>query len=78
MESLTLKCDNYFQKKKKRNNNNNNNNNKNNNRKATHSLVPTPLAFNDICVSSISPKTNLETNFLNIENRNFEYVSFSK
>ena len=73
MESLTLKCDNYFQKKKKRNNNNNNNN-----RKATHSLVPTPLAFNDICVSSISPKTNLETNFLNIENRNFEYVTFSK
>ena len=72
MESLTLKCDNYFQKKKKRNNNNNNN------RKATHSLVPTPLAFNDICVSSISPKTNLETNFLNIENRNFEYVTFSK
>ena len=70
MESLTLKCDNYFQKKKKRNNNNN--------RKATHSLVPTPLAFNDICVSSISPKTNLETNFLNIENRNFEYVTFSK
>ena len=74
MESLTLKCDNYFQKKKKRNNNNNNNNN----RKATHSLVPTPLAFNDICVSSISPKTNLETNFLNIENRNFEYVTCSK
>ena len=74
MESLTLKCDNYFQKKKKRNNNNNNNNN----RKATHSLVPTPLAFNDFCVSSISPKTNLETNFLNIENRNFEYVTFSK
>ena len=73
MESLTLKCDNYFQKKKKRNNNNNNNN-----RKATHSLVSTPLAFNDICVSSISPKTNLETNFLNIENRNFEYVTFSK
>ena len=44
MESLTLKCDNYFQKKKKRNNNNNNNN-----RKATHSLVP--MAFNDICMS---------------------------
>ena len=45
-----------------------------NNRKATHSFAPRPLIFklqqevwkfNDICVSWSSPKTDLETNFLN-------------
>ena len=35
------------------------------------------LKFNDICVSWSSPKTELETNFLNLENR-FEKVSFSQ
>ena len=32
----------------------------------------------DIFVSWGSPKTDLEKNFLNFENRSFEYVSFSK
>ena len=58
-----------------------------NNRKATHSFAPRLLIFkleqaflkfNDICVSRSSPKTNLETNFLNLENRSFENVSFSQ
>ena len=58
-----------------------------NNRKVTHSFAPRPLIsklqqkvlkFNDICVSWSSPKTDLETNFLNLENRNFENVSFSQ
>ena len=30
------------------------------------------------CMSWSSPKTDLETNFLNLENRNFEYVTFSQ
>ena len=34
------------------------------------------LKFNDICVSWSSPKTDLVTNFLNLENRSFENVSF--
>ena len=58
-----------------------------NNRKATHSFAPRPLIFklqqevlkfNDICVSWSSPKTDLVTNFLNLENRSFENVSFSQ
>ena len=54
-----------------------------NNRKATHSLAPRPLIFklqekvlkfNDI---SVSWKTDMVTNFLNLKNRCFENVSFS-
>ena len=72
MDSLTLKH-NYFQNE--------------NNRKATHSFAPRPLIFklqqevlkfNDICVSLNSPKTDLVINFLNLENRSFENVSFSQ
>ena len=33
------------------------------------------LKFNDIFVSWSSPKTDLETNFLNPENRSFENVA---
>ena len=33
------------------------------------------LKFNDICVSKSSPKTDLETNFLNLENRSFDRVA---
>ena len=53
----------------------------------THSFVPRPLIFklqqvvlnfDDICVSWSSPKTDLETSFLNLENRSFENVSFSQ
>ena len=45
--------------------------------KAKHSFVPRPLIFklqqevlkfNDICVGWSSPKTDLVTNFLNLEN----------
>ena len=38
------------------------------------------LKFNDICVSwnDSTPKTDLETNFLNLENQSFENVSFSQ
>ena len=51
-----------------------------------HSFATRPLAFklqqeflkfNDICVSWSSPKTDLATNFLNLEHRSFENVSFS-
>ena len=35
------------------------------------------LKFNDIWVSWGSPKTNLQTNFLNLKNWSFENVSFS-
>ena len=56
-----------------------------NNWKATHSIASRPLIFklqqvlkfNNICVSYSSPKTDLVTNFLDLENRNFENVSFS-
>ena len=70
MYSLTVKRHNTFQKY--------------NNRKATDSFAPRTmifksqqelLNFNDTCMSS--PKTELETNFLNLENRNFENVRFS-
>ena len=73
IDSLTLKSHNYFQNK--------------NNRKATHSFAPRPLIFkfqqeilkfNDTCVSWTSPKTDLETNFLNLENQSFENVSVSQ
>ena len=36
------------------------------------------LKLNSICVSWNSPKTDPETNFLNLENRYFENVSFSQ
>ena len=57
-----------------------------NDRKATHVFAPRLLIFklqqevlklNDICVSSSSPKTDLEKNFLNLENWSFENVRFS-
>ena len=73
MDYLTLKRHNSFQNK--------------NNRKAKHSFAPRPLifnlqqevsTFNDICVSWSSPKTDLETNLLNLEYRSFEYATFSQ
>ena len=57
------------------------------NRKVRNSFAPRPLifkfqqevlTFNDFCVSWSSPKTDLETNFLNLENRSFENISFLK
>ena len=63
MDSLTLKRHNSFQNQ--------------NNRKATHSFAPRPLIFklqqkvlkfSDIWVSWSSPKTDLVTSFLNVEN----------
>ena len=36
------------------------------------------LKFNDICVSWDSPKTDMEANFLNLENRSFENIGFSQ
>ena len=71
MDSLTLKLHNSFQNE--------------NNRKATHSFSPKPLIFkmqqenlklSDICVGWSSPKTDLVTNLLNLENRSSENVSF--
>ena len=61
------------------------------NKKITHAFAPAPLMFklqqeiwkfSDVCVSWGLPKTDLETNFLNLENLsfvnvNFENVSFS-
>ena len=56
-----------------------------NNRKTLHSFVTRPLIFklqqevlksNDICVTWSSPKTDLVTNLLNLENSSFENVSF--
>ena len=55
-------------------------------RKAMHSFAPRPLIFklqqvlkvSDICLSWSSPKTDLETNCLNLENLTFEYISFSQ
>ena len=66
MDSLTLKRHNSFQNQ--------------NNRKATHSFAPRPLIFklqqevlkfNNICVSWSSLKTDLGTNFLNLEKHQF-------
>ena len=57
------------------------------NREATHSFVPRHLIFksqqevlkfNDTCAKQSSPKTDLETNFLNLENQSFENISFSQ
>ena len=73
MNSLTLKRHNFLQNE--------------NDRKVTHSFTLRPLIFklqqevlnfNDICVNWSFPKTDLVTNFLNLENRSFEKVSFSQ
>ena len=57
------------------------------NRKDTNAFAPTPLIFkfqqevlkfNDICMNWSSPKADLDTNFLNLENWSFEDVSFSQ
>ena len=54
-------------------------------KKPSHCFLPTPLIFklqqevlkfNEICVNWSLPKTDLETNFLNLENPSFEKVSF--
>ena len=72
-DSLTLKRHNFFQNK--------------NNRKTTHSFAARLLIFklqqevwkfNDICMSWSRPKTDLETNFLNLKNRSLEYATFSQ
>ena len=71
--SLTSKLHNSFQKE--------------NNGKARHNFAPTTLIFklqqevlkfNGICVNWSSRKTDMVTNFLNFENRNFENASFSQ
>ena len=77
MDSLILKLHNFFRNE--------------NDRKATQSFDPRPLIFklqqkvlkfNDICVSWSSPKIDLETNFLNLENfwerQFFSIVTFKK
>ena len=73
MNSLTLKHHNSFQNQ--------------NNRKATPSFVPRPLIyklqqevlrFNNNGVTWNSPKTDLVTNFFNLENGSFENVRFSQ
>ena len=73
LDSFTLKPHDYFQNE--------------NNRKATHSFAPRPLVFklqqeclkfSDTCLSCSSLKVDLEMNFLNLENRSFENVSFSQ
>ena len=72
MDCLTLKRHNSFQSK--------------NNRKVTHGFAPRLLIFKlqqkvlklkDICLSWSFPKTDQETSFLNLENRSFEYITFS-
>ena len=54
---------------------------------AKHNFVPRHLIFklqqeflkfNDICVSWSFPKTGMETDFSNLENRSFENVNFSQ
>ena len=66
MDSLILKSYKHFQNQT--------------NGKATHCFTPKPqifkmqqevLKFSDICVSWSSPKTDLVTCFLNLENRKF-------
>ena len=66
MDSLNLKRRNSFQ-----------NRNSFAHRPLTFKLQQEVWKFNDICVRWSSPKTDLETNFLNLENRRFEYVTFS-
>ena len=66
MDPLTLECHNSFQNE--------------NNRKDIHTFASRPLIFklqeevlktNEICVSWSSPKTDLDTNLLNLQNLNF-------
>ena len=73
MDFLNLKRHNSFQNK--------------NNRKTTHSFAPRPLTFklqqevskfNYIFVIWSSPKTNVETNLLNLGNQDFQYVTFAQ
>ena len=73
LDSLTSKCHNSFRNK--------------NSRKEHTSFAPRPQIFklqqedwkfSDIRVSWSSPKTDLEMNLLNLENRRFEYVTFSQ
>ena len=73
MDSLTLKRPISFQNQ--------------NDKKVTHTFAPRTLIlrlqqevlkFNHNCVSCSSPKTYLETNFLNLENQSFENVRFSQ
>ena len=73
MDSFTLKRHNSFLNK--------------NNSKATRSFALRPLIFklqqevrkfNDIYVTWNSPKTDPKTNFLNLENRKFDHVTFSQ
>ena len=53
---------------------------------STHSFAPRPLIFKmqqevlkfNVCMSWSSQKTDLETNFLNLENQIFKYVTFSQ
>ena len=72
MDSLTLKRYNFIQN--------------NHIRKATHNFAPRSLIFkllqevlkfSDIWLIWNSPKTDLETKFLDLENRSFDYVTFS-
>ena len=55
--------------------------------KKLHTVAPKPLTFkfqhkvlkfNDICVSWSFPKTDLKTNFVNLENLSFENISISQ
>ena len=57
------------------------------NQKLSRIFAPKPLTFklqqevlkvSDICMSLSSPKTDLVTNFLILENRRFKNVSFSQ
>ena len=45
------------------------------NKNFENSVISAPQKFRDIWGS---PKTNLETHFLNLENQRFEYVTFSQ
>ena len=76
---LALKCHFSFENLKHKKN-------KKRKKKNTCSCSQTPLVFklqqevlksSDIYVSCRSPKLNWKTNFLNLENRSFENVSFS-
>ena len=70
MASMTLKCHKSFENQ--------------NNRKATRNFSPRSLTFklqeevlkfNHICTGWGSPKTDIVTNFLNVENQGLENVS---
>ena len=67
MDSLTLKCHNSFQDE---------------NHRKTKPLIfkfqQEVLKFDNMCMSWSSPKTDLETNFLNLQYRSFKKVSFSQ